>query len=84
MSNNTEILAKVILDIKAILERERVLLDIETALSDELNCVAKSRTRELIQNLTLAMDNDDAIGIAQRILARSSRLRLVTRENDIA
>ena len=48
MSINAEILAKVVLDIKAILDNEKMLLDIEKALADELDCVPKSRTRELI------------------------------------
>jgi hypothetical protein len=84
MSSNAEILAKVILDIKLILDHERMLLDIEKVLADELDCVPKSRTRELIQDLMLALDKTDAVRIAQRLQARSHRLSLVTPENKIA
>jgi hypothetical protein len=84
MSSNAEMLAKVILDIKAILDNERMLLDIEKVLADELDCVVKSRTRELIQDLKLVLENADAVHTAQQIRARSSRLRLVARENEIA
>ena len=84
MSSNAEILAKVVLDIKAILDNEKMLLDIEKTLADELDCDPKSRTRELIKDLMLALDNGDAISIAQRLQSRSHRLRLVTAENKIA
>ena len=84
MSSNAENLAKVILEIRAILDHEGMLLEIEKVLADELDCVVKSGTRELIQDLKLVLDNADAVHTAQQIRARSSRLRLVAPENEIA
>jgi hypothetical protein len=84
MSSNAEILAKVVLDIKAILDNENMLLEIEKALADESDCAPKSRTRELIHDLMLALDKTDAVRIAQRLQARSHRLSLVTPENQTA
>ena len=45
MSSNAETLAKTILEIKAILDNERVLVEIENVLADELDGVAKSGIR---------------------------------------
>jgi hypothetical protein len=67
MSSNAETLAKTILDIKAILDNERVLFEIENVLADELPGVAKSGNQELIEDLLLTIDNADAVRIAQRI-----------------
>lgn len=84
MSNNAEILAKTILDLKAILDNERVLSEIESALADELPGIAKNRNQELIQDLLLTIDNADAVSTAERVLARSYRPRLVIWENHCA
>ena len=81
MSSDTETLAKTILGIKAILDNERVLSEIENALADELPGIAKSRNQELIQDLLLTIDNADAVSAAQRVQARCYRPRLVTWEN---
>ncbi|ABE64046.1 hypothetical protein Nham_3314 [Nitrobacter hamburgensis X14] len=77
MSNNAEILAKVIMDIKAI-------LDIEKVLTDELNCVGKSRNPGLVEDLLLVMDKADAVRAAQRIQAGYSGLKVVKQENEVA
>jgi hypothetical protein len=84
MSNNAEILVKTILDLKAILDNERVLSEIESALADELPGIAKNRNQELIQDLLLTIDNADAVSTAERVLARSYRPRLVIWENHCA
>lgn len=84
MSNNAEILAKTILDLKAILDNERVLSEIENALADELPGIAKSRNQELIQDLLLTIENADAVNVAQRVQAQSYRPRLVIWENHCA
>ena len=77
MSNNAEILAKVIMDIKAI-------LDIEKVLTDELNCVGKSRNPGLVEDLLLVMDKTDAVRAAERIQAGYSGLKVVKQANEVA
>ena len=84
MSSNAETLAKTILEIKAILDNERVLVEIENVLADELDGVAKSRNQEVIQDLLMTIENADAVRTAQRIQAGFSRPRLVTCENQFA
>jgi hypothetical protein len=76
VSSNAEILAEVILDIKAI-------LDIEKVLADELAYLGKPRNLRLAQDLLLIMDNADAVRTAERIRAGFSGLRLVN-ENEVA
>ncbi len=69
-SSNAEILAKVILDIKAI-------LDIEKALGDDLDFGGPRNQRSVQDQILLIMDQADAVGTAERIQAGYSGLKVV-------
>jgi hypothetical protein len=71
MSSNADILAKVILDIRA-------LLDIERALADDVGYLGEPRDPRLVHDQILrVMDNADAVRAAERIQAGFSGLKVV-------
>jgi hypothetical protein len=71
MSGNADILAKVILDIKTI-------LDIEKALADDMGHLGEPRNARLVQDqISLLMDKAGAVRAAKRIQAGISELKVV-------
>lgn len=69
-NTNADVLAKVILDIK-------VILEIESALADDLDFGETRSSRPLQDQLLLLMDRAGAVGAAKRIQAGYNELRVV-------
>ena len=69
--SNADVLAKVILDIK-------IIMEIEKALEDDLNFGGKPRSsRPLHNHILQIMDKADAVGAAKRIQAGYTEFRVV-------
>lgn len=69
-NTNADVLAKVILDIK-------IILEIEKALADDLDFVKPRSTRPLHDQILLIINKAGAVGAAKRIQAGYTRLRVV-------
>lgn len=69
-NTNADVLAKVILDIK-------IILEIEKALADDLDFGKPRSTRPLHDQILLIMDKAGAVGAAKRIQAGYTELRVV-------
>jgi hypothetical protein len=69
-NTNADVLAKVILDIK-------VILEIESALAHDLDFGEVRSSRPLQDQLLLLMDRTGAVGAAKRIQAGYNELRVV-------